>query len=238
MSDDLPPPPPDRPPDPPPPPPAPPKATMGLKDILERARQESEAESRRLMEEQRRREEEEARRAQAEAARKAEEARLRGEAERQRLEAALRDYEARQRQQKEAAERPAVVPVATSVSMAAKKSRTGMVVGVALSLVVAGALVGFLLWPRGELPPFPTDRLPETARPGTVIQTPVPYGARSLAQTRTIPDPAKVVAVVRPAPYEAPAPVVRTGPRGGEVRKKPVLDLNTGILGGGKKVVH
>jgi len=210
---------------------------MGLKDILERARQESEAESRRLMEEQRRREEEENRRAQAEAARKAEEARLRAEAERQRLEAALRGYEERQRQQKEAVEKPAAPLPTGSVSIAAKKSRTGMVVCVAASMAVAAALLGFLLWPRGEPAAFPTDRMPETARPGTVIQTPVPYGARSLAQTRTTPDPAKVVALVRPAPYEAPAPQVRRVP-GGEAKKKPILDLNIGVLGGGKKVVH
>jgi len=237
MSDDLPPPPPERTPEPPLPPPPPPRATMGLKDILERARQESEAESRRLMEEQRRREEEEARQAQADASRKAEEARLRAEVERQRLEAALREYEERQRQQKEAAGKPAAPQPTASVSIVAKKSLTGMVVGVAASLAVAGALLAFLLWPRGEPVPFPTDRLPETARPGTVIQTPVPYGAKALAQTRTTPEPAKVVDKVRPAPYEAPAPQVHR-PSGGQPRGKPILDLNTGILGGGKKVVH
>ncbi len=218
-------------------PPPPPKARSVLMDILDRTRDETETETNRLMQTMRAREDAEKHRVEEDEQRKAAEARVRVEGERRKREDALRDYEDRKRRKEEDAQ--VKVQVQQEAVEAAKapppKSKAPVYAGVAISLVVIGALAFFLV-PRGTPAVMALDKPLETARPGLVVTTSVPFGARSMQEVSTAPNPEKVVAVLQPAMYKAPAPVAVHKGNGGAAKPKPLLNLTTGILGG-KKVV-
>lgn len=218
-------------------PPPPPKARSVLMDILDRTRDETETETNRLMQSMRAKEDADKHRVEADEQRKAAEARGRVEEERRKREDALRDYEERKR--RKVADAEVKVAVQQEAIEAAKapppKSKAPAYVGAAIALVAIGALVFFLV-PRGTPAVMALDKPLETARPGLVVATPVPFGAKSLEQVSTAPNPEKVVAVMQPSPYKAPAPVVVHKGNGVAAKPKPLLNLTSGILGG-KKVV-
>lgn len=220
-------------------PPPPPKARSVLMDILERTRDETETETARLMQSMRAKEDAEKHRVEEDEQRKAAEARVRVEEERRKREEALREYEERKRRKEAEAQVKAQVAqeVVEAVKAPPPKSRAPVFAGVAVVAVVIGILAFFLV-PRGTPAVMALDKPLDTARPGMVLATPVPFGAKSMEQVSSAPNPEKVVAVMVPAAYKAPAPVaVRRGNGNAAAAKpKPLINLTTGILGG-KKVV-
>jgi len=206
-------------------------------DILERTRDETETETARLMQSMRAKEDAERARVEEEEQRKAAEARARVEEERRKREEALREYE--ERKQREEQARIAKAQPQPDVVSAAKapppKSKAPVYAGAAVAVVVVAALVFFLV-PRGKPVEMTLDKPLEVARPGMVVATAVPYGAKAMEQVSSAPNPEKVVAVMQPAEYKAPAPVVRKGGRAAPAAPQPLIKLTDGILGG-KKVV-
>lgn len=218
-------------------PPPPPKARSVLMDILDRARDESENETARLMQSMKAKESADRHRVEEEEQQKAAEARGRVEVERRKREDAMREYEERKvRKEVEAAAKvQQAQEVVTVVKAPPPKSKAPVYFGVAAAVVVIAALIFFLV-PRGTPATMVLDRPLDTARPGMVLSTPVPFGAKSMEQVSGAPNPEKVVAVMRPAPYKASAPVAVRKGNGGAAKPKPLLNLTSGILGG-KKVV-
>lgn len=216
-------------------PPPPPKPRSALQDLLDRTRLETENETQRLMDGMRAKEDAEKRQAEAEEARKAAEARGRVEEERRKREESLKEFEARKRREEEAARQVREVRQEISVAQKAPppKSKAPLFGGVVAVLAAAG-VAAFLLIPRGEPAMLALDRPLDPARPGSVVSSAVPYGAKAMEQLSAAPDPQKVVAVMQPALYKAPAPEPRRAPT--VAKPKPILDITTGILGG-KKVV-
>lgn len=222
-------------------PPDVPRARNVLLDILERNRVQIEDETARLMEdmkardedERRRREEEERQKAATLRARVDEERRLREEAER-----AYEDRKARKAAEAEARARPAATVVGAALPEAQKKRGAGAFLAVAAVLVAAVAAAAFLFWPKTMLPSMDLDRPLDTARPGSVVATPLPWGPAAIADVGRAPAPEVLVARVAAAKYEPPAPMA--APKPGGPRKsggpKPLIDIQEGILGGRKVV--
>lgn len=221
-------------------PPDVPRSRNVLLDILERNRAQIEDEGARLMEDLKAREDEERRRREEDEARKAAELRARVEEERRLREEAERAYEdrkARKAKEAEAKARPAPV-VGAALPQPEKKRGIGVFVGVGVALVAAGTAAVLLLMPQAMLPSMDLDRPLDTARPGSVVATPLPYGPQSIADAGRVAAPEVLVARIQVAKYEppAPAPVIQAGPRRGPAAPKPLINIQEGILGGRRVV--
>ncbi len=221
-------------------PPEPPKARSVLMDILERAKQDTESETARLMESIREREEDERRKREEEERRRAEDARRRVEEERRKREAALREFEERRaRKEAEAKAAAEAAKAPTAAQAPVTKSRTGLWAGVGVAGVAVAAVVTYLVFPKGEPVAFPSGRLVEVARPGQFVTTPAVIGPGAEATSDQPMPPERLVLAVVPRKYEPepPKPAV-TGRRRGAPREEttPQIRIQTGILGG-KKVV-
>lgn len=225
----------------PPEPPEPPRSFGVLMDILARAREEAEAENRRLLEEQRAREEEERRRREEEERRRAEEARRRVEEERRKREAALREFEQRKAQKEAEAKAPSEGARPEGVSPPSKRKRPAFFVGVGVvAALVLGAVI-YAVLPKPEPINFPKDRLIERARPGQFQTSPFPFGPKAEGTLRRAMPLEQLIAAKGPATYEPPppqpkAPVAKKGKGKGEEEILPKIQIQKGILGG-KKVV-
>ena len=222
-------------------PPDVPRARNVLMDILEQNRAQIEDETARLMEGIKARDESERVRRDEEERQKAAELRARVEDERRLREEAERAYEerkARKVAQAEAKARPAMV-VGAALPVPGKKRGFGLFVGIALVLVAAIGAAGYLLMPRAPVATMDLDRPLDTARPGAVVATPLPYGPTAVADAGRIPAPEVLVARVAAEKYEPPAPEPVAPKRrgGGRTSKpKPLIDIQEGILGGRKVV--
>jgi hypothetical protein len=216
-------------------PPPPPKPRSALQDLLDRTRQETESETQRLMDGMRAKEDDERRKAEEDENRKASEARARVEEERRKREESLKEFEARKRREAEAIRQASEVRQEISVAQKAPppKSQAPLFGGIAVAMVAAG-VAAFLLIPRGEPAVLALDKPLDVARPGAVVATPVPFGAKAMEQLSSPPEPGKVVAILQPGLYKAPAPEPKRV--AAPVKAKPILDITTGILGG-KKIV-
>lgn len=221
-------------------PPDVPRARNVLLDILEQNRVQIEDETARLMEgikardesERVRREEAERQRAAELRARVEEERRLREEAER-----AYEERKARKAAQVEAKARPPVV-IGAALAVPEKRRGAGLFVGIAVVLVAAIGVAGYLLMPRVPLASMELDRPLDIARPGAVLATPLPYGPTAVVEAGRVASPEVLVARVAADKYEPPAPEpVAPKTRGGRTtRPKPLIDIQEGILGGRKVV--
>ncbi len=221
-------------------PPEPPKARSVLLDILERAKEDTESETARLMESIRAREEEERRKREEEERRKAEEARRRVEEERRKREVALREFEERRARKEAEAKAAAEAAKAATVAQApVKKSRAGLWAGVGVGGVAVAAVVVWLVLPKGEPVAFPSARLVEVAKPGQFVTTPAVFGPAAEASTDQPIPPERLVLAVVPRKHEPKTPKPAgngkrvTAPR---EERTPRIQIQTGILGG-KKVV-
>ncbi|NOZ01288.1 MAG: hypothetical protein GXP54_05295 [Deltaproteobacteria bacterium] len=221
-------------------PPEPPKSKSVLMDILDRARDDTEAETAKLMSSLKAKEDEEKRRRLEEENKKAEESRKRVEEERRKREAALKEYELRKAREAEEERMRVEMAKESNPQAQPEKSRTPMyAVAAVLALVVVGAGIWFLA-PRGEPVVFRLDRPLATAKPGVMSNKPVPFGPASVAPpVGEVVPPDKLVMMVRPRKYEPPAPRPKTNThkKGGKGKKaKPRIKINTGILGGRKVI--
>ena len=219
-------------------PPDVPKARNVLMDFLERSRAEIEDEGARLMEKLKAKEEEERQRREEEEAAKAAELRAIVEEERRAREEAERAYEQRkERKAREAEQKAAAAKVVTVAVPEPKKSKVGIFVTLGIVLVAGAAVAVFFLMPRAEAVSMALDRPFDTARPGTVLATPLPYGPKAIPDAGKPWDPELLVATFQVANYEAPepAPVVRKTTRSSS--PKPLVNIKSGILGG-KRVIR
>lgn len=219
-------------------PPDVPKARNVLMDFLERSRAEIEDEGARLMEKLKAKEEEERQRREEEEAAKAAELRAIVEEERRAREEAERAYEQRkERKAREAEQKAAAAKVVTVAVPEPKKSKVGIFVTLGIVLVAGAAVAVFFLMPRAEAVSMTLDRPFDTARPGTVLATPLPYGPKAIPDAGKPWDPELLVARFQVAKYEAPepAPVVRKTTRSSS--PKPLVNIKSGILGG-KRVIR
>ncbi|HQC43668.1 MAG TPA: hypothetical protein PLC97_00355 [Myxococcota bacterium] len=220
-------------------PPDVPKARNVLMDFLERSRAEIEDEGARLMEKLKAKEEEERQRREEEEAAKAAELRAIVEEERRAREEAERAYEQRkERKAREAEQKAAAARVVTTVAAPEpKKSKVGIFVTLGIVLVAGAAVAVFFLMPKPVPVTMTLDRPFDTARPGTVLATPLPYGPKAIADAGKPWDPELLVARFQVAKYEAPepAPVVRKTTRSSS--PKPLVNIKSGILGG-KRVIR
>jgi len=218
-------------------PPDVPKARNVLMDFLERSRAEIEDEGARLMEKLKAKEEEERQRREEEEAAKAAELRAIVEEERRAREEAERAYEQRkERKAREAEQRAAAAKVVTVAAPEPKKSKAGIFITLGVGLA-AGAVAVFFLMPKPVPVTMTLDRPFDTARPGTVLATPLPYGPKAIPDAGKPWDPELLVARFQVAKYEAPepAPVVRKTTRSSS--PKPLVNIKSGILGG-KRVIR
>ena len=219
-------------------PPDVPKARNVLRVFLEWSRAEIEDEGARLMEKLKAKEEEERQRREEEEAAKAAELRAIVEEERRAREEAERAYEQRkERKAREAEQKAAAAKVVTVAVPEPKKSKVGIFVTLGIVLVAGAAVAVFFLMPRAEAVSMALDRPFDTARPGTVLATPLPYGPKAIADAGKPWDPELLVARFQVAKYEAPepAPVVRKTTRSSS--PKPLVNIKSGILGG-KRVIR
>lgn len=221
-------------------PPEPPKARSVLLDILERAKEDTESETARLMESIREREEAERRKREEEERRKAEEARRLVEEERRKREAALREFEERRaRKEAEAKAAAEAAKVPTVAQAPATRSRAGLWTGVGAAGVAVAAVVVWLVLPKGEPVAFPSARLVEVAKPGQFVTTPTAFGPATEVSTDHPIPPERLVLAVVPRKYEPKPPKpAGNGRRVAAPREEatPHIRIQTGILGG-KKVV-
>lgn len=222
-------------------PPDVPRSRNVLMDILEQNRAQIEDETARLMGDIKARDESERLRREEEERQKAAELRARVEDERRLRDDAERAYEerkARKVAQAEAKARPASV-VGAALPVPEKKRGVGLFIGISLVLVAAIGVAGYLLIPRAPLATMALDRPLDTARPGAVVATPLPYGPKAVADVGRVPDPEVLVARVAAEKYEPPAPEPVAPKKRGRVRTtkpKPLIDIQEGILGGRKVV--
>lgn len=222
-------------------PPEPPRARSVLMDILERAKEDTESETARLMESIREREEDVRRKREEEERRKAEDARRLVEEERRKREAALREFEERRaRREAEAKAAAEAAKVPTVAQAPVKKSRAGLWAGVGTAGVAAAVVVVWLLFPKGEPVAFPSARLVEIAKPGQFVTTPAVVGPRAEASADQPIPPERLVLAVVPRKHEPKPPKpAGNGRRVTAPREEttPQIRIQTGILGG-KKVVR
>jgi len=214
-----------------------PKSGKGvLEGILERSREEVNNEAAALMGAVRVQQDAQKLAREEEERRRAAEARARVEEERRKREAALKEYEARQREKEEAA-RPKVeaAPVAQAAQVQ-KKSGHGWIIAVVVAVLAVGGAVAWFAVPRGEPVTFNAGTSIERARSGMILTAPVAWGPQTLRPARTV-DVATLVAAVKPAVYEAPAPVVEVQrPKKGNGKKGPSLEIRD--VFGGKGVIR
>lgn len=221
-------------------PPEPPKARTVLMDILERTKEDAESERADLVKYLREREEEERREREEKERRKAEEARRLVEEERRKREAALREFEER-RLRKEAEARAAAeaAKAQTQAQVPQKKSRAGSWVGVGVVGLGILAVIGWLLFPKGEPVAFPITRLVEIAKPGQFVTAPAALGPAAEASHAPSIPPERLILAVTPRKYEPKPPKVGRGgtqPAGPREAPTPQIKIQTGILGGQKVV--
>lgn len=220
-------------------PPEPPKARSVLMDILDRAKDDTEAETAKLMSSLREREEEEKQRVLQEEKKKAEESRVKVEVERRKREAALKEYELRKVREAEEARMQAELQKEADHPPQAEKFSAPLYAAVTLGLIaVIGAGVWFIM--PGEKPvSFRLGTPIATARPGAFQVEGVPFGPSTVGLGGQVIPPNKLVMVMKPRKYEAAAPKakrVRKGPRKSMGASTPRIRIQTGILGG-KKVI-
>lgn len=219
-------------------PPEPPKARSVLMDILDRAKDDTEAETAKLMSSLREREEEEKQRTLDEEKKKAEESRLKVEAERQKREAALKEYELRKAREAEEERMQAELQKEAEHPPQEEKSRAPLYAAVAVVLIAAVGAGVWLLMPKEPPVTFRLGAPMATARPGAFQAEAVPFGPATVVLGGQVIPPNKLVMVMKPRKYEAPAPKPKrvrkpskkTGPA------TPRIRIQTGILGG-KKVI-
>jgi hypothetical protein len=222
-------------------PPDVPRARNVLLDILEQNRAQIEDETARLMDDIKARDESDRQRRDEEERLKAAELRARVEEERRLREEAERAYEerkARQAAQADVKARPAAV-VGAALPVPEKKRGAGLFIGVAVFLLAVIGVAGYLFMPRPTLATMDLDRPLDTARPGAVVATPLPYGPTAVADAGWVPAPEVLVARVAAEKYEPPEPEPVVPKKRGRVRStkpKPLIDIQEGILGGRKVV--
>ena len=213
-------------------PPDVPKARNVLMDFLERSRAEIEDEGARLMEKLKAKEEEERQRREEEEAAKAAELRAIVEEERRAREEAERAYEQRkERKAREAEQRAAAAKVVTVAAPEPKKSKAGIFITLGVGLAAGAAVAVFFLMPKPVPVTMTLDRPFDTARPGTVLATPLPYGPKAIPDAGKPWDPELLVARFQVANMKLLSG--SCGQKNHEVVfSKPLVNIKSGILGG------
>ncbi len=223
-------------------PPDVPRARNVLLDILERNRAQIEDESARLMDDIKARDDDERLRREEEERQKAAELRTRVDEERRRREEAEQAYEdrkARKAIEAEAKARPVATVVGAALPVPEKKRGLGLFIGLVVILLAGGGVAGYLLMPQASLPTMDLERPLDTARPGSVVATPLPYGPTAIADAGRVPAPEVLVARIAVQKYEPPAPepvAPKARRRSAPSKPKPLIDIQEGILGGRKVI--
>jgi len=219
-------------------PPEPPKSRSVLLDILEKTRDDSEAETAKLMSSLHQREEDNQRRIEEENRKKAEESRKKIEEERGKREAAIREYELRKARKADEERERAEAEKAADKAEEPLKSRFPLYAAVTVVLLAAIGAGAWTLIPRGKPAVFTMGMPLDAARPGMYQVKPVEFGPSTIVFSGGVMSPDKLVVAMKPKKYQAspPKPVYKSR-KTTVVKEKTKIRIQTGILGG-KKVIQ